>query len=149
MDLYKLIKGIEALNKDTIPNWGKMNSSMMLMHCSRFIDVYLGKVPFNPIMFLFGYTFSIFHIYYLKYIVRYEDYIYIRKLPTLRFINTFKYNELDFDKEKDYLINSLKIVDEYEKDYIVNNFHGRVRNKTFKQVVNFHTSYHLNQFGVL
>ena len=43
----------------------------------------------------------------------------------------------------------LKIVDEYEKDYIVNNFHGRVRNKTFKQVVNFHTSYHLNQFGVL
>ena len=59
------------------------------------------------------------------------------------------YKELDFDKEKDYLINSLKIVDEYEKDYIVNNFHGRVRNKTFKQVVNFHTSYHLNQFGVL
>ena len=36
---------------------------------------------------------------------------YIRNLPTLRFFNTFKYKELDFDKEKDYLINSLKIVD--------------------------------------
>jgi hypothetical protein len=100
-------------------------------------------------MFLFGFTFSIFHISYLKYIVRYDVNRYIRNLPTLRFFNTFKYKELDFDKEKDYLINSLKIVDEYEKDYIVNNFHGRVRNKTFKQVVNFHTSYHLNQFGVL
>ena len=109
MDLYKLIKGIEALNKDTIPNWGKMNSSMMLMHCSRFIDVYLGKVPFNPIMFLFGFTFSIFHISYLKYIVRYDVNRYIRNLPTLRFFNTFKYIELDFDKEKDYFPKRSKI----------------------------------------
>jgi hypothetical protein len=43
MDLDKLIKGIELLNKDTLPNWGKMNSSMMLKHCSAFIDVYLNK----------------------------------------------------------------------------------------------------------
>ena len=149
MDLEKLINAIDRLNSDTKPKWGKMNSPMMLKHCSRFIDVYLGKVPFNPIMFLFGFTFSIFHISYLKYIVRYDVNRYIRNLPTLKFFNTFKYKELDFDKEKYYLINSLRTVNQYEKDYIVNNFHGIVRNKTFKKVVHFHTSYHLNQFGVL
>ena len=108
MDLEKLINAIDRLNSDTKPKWGKMNSPMMLKHCSRFIDVYLGKVPFNPIMFLFGFTFSIFHISYLKYIVRYDVNRYIRNLPTLKFFNTFKYKELDFDKEKYYLINSLR-----------------------------------------
>lgn len=149
MDLDKLIKRVNLLSKDTIPNWGKMNSSMMLKHCSRFIDVYLGKVKFNPLMFLFGFTFSIFHIFYLKYVVRYNVNRYIRNLPTLRSFNTFKLKNLNFEQEKEYLIESLKEVDKYEKDYIVNNFHGVVRNKTFKKVVDFHTSYHLNQFGVL
>ena len=96
-----------------------MNSPMMLKHCSRFIDVYLGKVTFNPFMFLFGFTFSFFHISYLKYIVRYDINRYIRNLPTLKFFNTFKYKELDFDKEKYYLINSLRTVNQYEKDYFV------------------------------
>ena len=55
MDLDKLIKGIELLNKDTLPNWGKMNSSMMLKHCSAFIDVYLNKTKLNPLIFLVGF----------------------------------------------------------------------------------------------
>ena len=72
MDLDKLIKGIELLNKDTLPNWGKMNSSMMLKHCSAFIDVYLNKTKLNPLIFLVGFIFGVFHRLYLKYIVRYN-----------------------------------------------------------------------------
>ena len=65
MDLDKLIKGIELLNKDTLPNWGKMNSSMMLKHCSAFIDVYLNKTKLNPLIFVVGFIFGVFHRLYL------------------------------------------------------------------------------------
>ena len=70
MDLDKLIKGIELLSKDTLPNWGKMNSSMMLKHCSAFIDVYLNKTKLNPLIFVVGFIFGVFHRLYLNYILQ-------------------------------------------------------------------------------
>ena len=48
MDYSKLINSINLLRKDTDPKWGRMNSSMMLKHCSAFIDVYLNKTKLNP-----------------------------------------------------------------------------------------------------
>ena len=83
MDLDKLIKGIELLNKDTLPNWGKMNSSMMLKHCSAFIDVYLNKTKLNPLIFVVGFIFGVFHRLYLKYIVGYNVKNYIKNLSLL------------------------------------------------------------------
>jgi hypothetical protein len=43
MEYSKLIDSIHLLKQDTDPKWGIMNSSMMLKHCSAFIDVYLNK----------------------------------------------------------------------------------------------------------
>ena len=83
MDLDKLIKGIELLNKDTLPNWGKMNSSMMLKHCSAFIDVYLNKRKLNPLIFVVGFIFGVFHRLYLKYIVGYNVKNYLKNLRPL------------------------------------------------------------------
>ena len=97
MDLNKLIIGIELLNKDSLPNWGKMNSSMMLIHCSAFIDVYLNKTKLNPLIFIVGFVFGIFHRLYLKYIVRYNVKNYIKNLPTLKVFNTYRYENLDFE----------------------------------------------------
>ena len=148
MDLDKLIKGIELLNKDTLPNWGKMNSSMMLKHCSAFIDVYLNKTKLNPLIFIVGFVFGIFHRLYLKYIVRYNVKNYIKNLPTLKVFNTYRYENIDFEFEKNKLIIDLKEVEYINKEYLFNNFHGIVPNKAFKKVVYFHTSYHLYQFDV-
>ena len=148
MDLDKLIKGIELLNKDTLPNWGKMNSSMMLKHCSAFIDVYLNKTKLNPLNFLVGFIFGVFHRLYLKYIVRYNVKNYIKNLPTLKVFNTYRSENHDFEFEKNKLINDLKEVESINKKYLLNNFHGIVPNKAFKRVVYFHTSYHLYQFNV-
>ena len=148
MDLDKLIKGIELLNKDTLPNWGKMNSSMMLKHCSSFIDVYLNKTKLNPLIFVVGFIFGVFHRLYLKYIVGYDVKNYIKNLPTLKVFNTYRCENLNFEFEKNKLINDLKEVESINKKYLVNNFHGIVPNKAFKKVVYFHTSYHLYQFGV-
>ena len=148
MDLDKLIKGIELLNKDTLPNWGKMNSSMMLKHCSAFIDVYLNKTKLNPLIFVVGFIFGVFHRLYLKYIVGYNVKNYLKNLPTLKVFNTYRCENLNFEFEKNKLINDLKEVELINKKYLVNNFHGIVPNKAFKKVVYFHTSYHLYQFGV-
>ena len=148
MDLDKLIKGIELLNKDTLPNWGKMNSSMMLKHCSAFIDVYLNKTKLNPLIFVVGFIFGVFHRLYLKYIVGYNVKKYLKNLPTLKVFNTYRCENLNFEFEKNKLINDLKEVESINKKYLVNNFHGIVPNKAFKKVVYFHTSYHLYQFGV-
>ena len=148
MDLDKLIKGIELLNKDSLPNWGKMNSSMMLKHCSAFIDVYLNKKKLNPLLFIVGFVFGIFHRLYLKYIVRYNVKNYIKNLPTLKVFNTYRSENLDFEFEKNKLINDLKEVESINKKYLLNNFHGIVPNEAFKRVVFFHTSYHLYQFDV-
>ena len=148
MDLDKLIKGIELLNKDTLPNWGKMNSSMMLKHCSAFIDVYLNKTKLNPLIFVVGFIFGVFHRLYLKYIVGYNVKNYLKNLPTLKVFNTYRCENLNFEFEKNKLINDLKEVESINKKYLVNNFHGIVPNKAFKKVGYFHTSYHLYQFGV-
>ena len=137
MDLDKLIKGIELLSKDTLPNWGKMNSSMMLKHCSAFIDVYLNKTKLNPLIFVVGFIFGVFHRLYLKYIVGYNVKNYLKNLPTLKVFNTYRCENLNFEFEKNKLINDLKEVESINKKYLVNNFHGIVPNKAFKKVIYF------------
>jgi hypothetical protein len=125
-----------------------MNSSMMLKHCRRFVDMYLNKTKSNLLYSFVGLFFGVFHRLYLKYIVRYNVKNYIKNLPTLNFFNTYKHKDLDFEDEKIKLLNALKEVESVEKKYIYNNFHGVVPNKAFKKVVYFHTLYHLYQFGV-
>ena len=148
MDYSKLINSIDLLDKDTDPKWGRMNCPMMLKHCSAFIDVYLNKTKLNPLIFIVGFVFGIFHRLFLKYIVRYNVKNYIKNLPTLKVFNTYRCKNLDFEFEKNKLINDLKEVESINKRYLFNNFHGIVPNKAFKKVVYFHTSYHLYQFDV-
>ena len=88
MNYSKLINSIHLLDKDTDAKWGRMNSSMMLKHCSAFIDVYLNKTKLNPLIFIVGFVFGIFHRLYLKYIVRYNVKNYIKNLPTLCLLYT-------------------------------------------------------------
>jgi len=77
MEYSKLYTSIEQLNENTIPNWGKMNSSMMVKHCRRFIDMYLNKTKSNLLYSFFGLIFGIFDRLFLKYIVRYNVKNYI------------------------------------------------------------------------
>ena len=100
MEYSKLYSSVEKLKEETTPKWGRMNSSMMLKHCSAFIDVYLNKRKLNPLIFIVGFVFGIFHRLYLKYIVRYNVKNYIKNLPTLKVFNTYRCENLDFEYEK-------------------------------------------------
>ena len=100
MQYSKLYSSIEELNEETTPKWGRMNSSMMLKHCRRFVYMYLNKTKSNLLYSFVGLFFGVFHRLYLKYIVRYNVKNYIKNLPTLKVFNTYQCENLDFEFEK-------------------------------------------------
>jgi len=148
-NLYLLIKSIDLLEEDAKPKWGKMSCPQMLKHCNRFIQVYTNEVKFKAPISLLSPIFGKLHIFWLRYILRYNVNKYFRNLPTLRYFNTYRITNIDFTKEKEELVDRIKFVIDYKKDYIKNTFHGKIKSKTFKDVVDFHTRYHLTQFEVI
>ena len=146
MELDKLIKSINNLSEDAKPRWGVMSSSQMLWHCNKFIVFYLNEKRFKPN--LLTYVFGSLHLFYLRYILRWNYEIYPKNSRTLKFFDAKRSGDLIFEEEKKKLIESLKKVNDYEHKYLVNTFHGKVDNWTFKEVVRGHTAFHLDQFGV-
>ena len=146
MELDKLIKSINNLREDAKPKWGVMNSSQMLWHCNKFTIFYLNEKRFKPNVLT--YVFGSLHLFYLRYILRWNYEIYPKNSRTLKFFDAKRSGNLIFEEEKKKLIESLKKVNDYEHKYLVNTFHGKVDNWTFKEVVRGHTAFHLDQFGV-
>ena len=146
MELDKLIKSINNLSVDAKPRWGVMSSSQMLWHCNKFIVFYLNEKRFKPNVLT--YVFGSLHLFYLRYILRWNYEIYPKNSRTLKFFDAKRSDNLIFEEEKKKLIESLKKVNDYEHKYLVNTFHGKVDNWTFKEVVRGHTAFHLGQFGV-
>ena len=147
--LELVLKSIDLLKEDMKPNWGKMSCPQMLKHCNRFIQVYTNEVKFKPPISLLSPIFGQFHIFWLRHVIRYNVNKYFKNLPTLSYFNTYRITNIDFTKEKEELSHRIKFVMEYKKKDISNTFHGRIKTKTFKDVVEFHTRYHLVQFGAI
>ena len=146
MELDKLIKSINNLSEDAKPRWGVMSSSQMLWHCNKFIVFYLNEKRFKPNVLT--YVFGSLHLFYLRYILRWNYEIYPRNSRTLKFFDAKRSGNLIIEEEKKKLIERLKKVNDYEHKYLVNTFHGKVDNLTFKEVGRGHTAFHLDQFGV-
>ena len=146
MELDKLIKSINNLSEDAKPKWGVMSSSQMLWHCNKFIVFYLNEKRFKPNVLT--YVFGSLHLFYLRYILRWNYEIYPKNSRTLKFFDAKRSDNLIFEEEKKKLIESLKKVNDYKHKYLVNTFHGKVDNWTFKEVVRGHPAFHLDQFGV-
>tara|TARA_Y100000992_G_scaffold283825_1_gene233439 strand:- start:94 stop:537 length:444 start_codon:yes stop_codon:yes gene_type:complete len=147
MELKKLINSINKIHVETKPIWGKMNSSQMLWHCKRFIIFYQNDKNYSP-NFMTK-TFGYFHMFFLRYVIRWDYDKYPKNTLTLKFFDPKRANGLDFRNEKRELIQRLKLVNDYNKSFIINPLHGKVTKEKFKEVVRGHTSYYLKQFGVL
>ena len=147
--LELVLKSIDHLEEEMKPKWGKMSCPQMLMHCNRFIKVYTNEVKFKPPISLLSPIFGRLHIFWLRHVIRYNVNKYFKNLPTLKYFNTYRITNIDFNKEKEELSRRIKFVMEYKENHISNTFHGRIKSKTFKDVVEFHTRYHLVQFGII
>ena len=147
MEIDKLIGAIKKLNPETKPKWGKMNATQMVWHCKKFIIFYQNEKNYPPN--LSTKTLGYLHLFFLRYIIKWDYDKYPKNTPTLKFFDPAKAKDVDLEDEKKELLKRLKMVNEYDQEFIVNTMHGKVKRDTFKEVVRGHTSFHLKQFGML
>ena len=147
MEIDKLISAIKKLTPETKPKWGKMNAAQMVWHCKKFIIFYQNEKNYPPN--LRTKTLGYMHMFFLKHVIKWDYDKYPKNTPTLKFFDPAKAKDVDLEDEKKELIKRLKMVNEYNQEFIVNTMHGKVTRDTFKEVVRGHTSFHLKQFGVL
>ncbi len=147
MEIDKLISAIKKLTPETKPKWGKMNATQMVWHCKKFIIFYQNEKNYPPN--LSTKTLGYMHMFFLRHIIKWDYDKYPKNAPTLKFFDPAKAKDEDLEDEKKELIKRLKMVYEYDQEFIVNTMHGKVERDTFKEVVRGHTSFHLKQFGVL
>ena len=147
MEIDKLIGAIKKLNSETKPKWGKMNATQMVWHCKRFIIFYQNEKNYPPN--LMTKTLGYMHMFFLKYIIKWNYDKYPKNAPTLKFFDPAKAKDVDLEDEKKELVKRLKMVNKCNQKFIVNPMHGKVTRENFKEVVRGHTSFHLKQFGVL
>ena len=147
MEIDKLISAIKKLTPETKPKWGKMNATQMVWHCKKFIIFYQNEKNYPPN--LRTKTLGYMHMFFLKHVIKWDYDKYPKNTPTLKFFDPAKAKDVDLEDEKKELIKRLKMVNEYDQEFIVNTMHGKVKRDTFKEVVRGHTSFHLKQFGVL
>ena len=147
MEIDKLISAIKKLTPETKPKWGKMNATQMVWHCKKFIIFYQNEKNYPPN--LRTKTLGYMHMFFLRYIIKWDYDKYPKNTPTLKFFDPERAKDVDLEDEKKELIKRLKMVNEYNQEFIVNTMHGKVTRDTFKEVVKGHTSFHLKQFGVL
>ena len=147
MEIDKLISAIKKLTPETKPKWGKMNATQMVWHCKKFIIFYQNEKNYPPN--LRTKTLGYMHLFFLRHILKWDYDKYPKNTPTLKFFDPAKAKDVDLEDEKKELIKRLKMVNEYNQEFIVNTMHGKVTRDTFKEVVKGHTSFHLKQFGVL
>ena len=147
MEIDKLIRAINKLTPETKPKWGKMNATQMVWHCKKFIIFYQNEKNYPPN--LRTKTLGYMHLFFLRHILKWDYDKYPKNTPTLKFFDPAKAKDVDLEDEKKELIKRLKMVNEYDQEFLVNTMHGKVKRDTFKEVVRGHTSFHLKQFGVL
>ena len=147
MEIDKLISAIKKLTPETKPKWGKMNATQMVWHCKKFIIFYQNEKNYPPN--LRTKTLGYMHLFFLRHILKWDYDKYPKNTPTLKFFDPAKAKDVDLEDEKKELIRRLKMVNEYDQEFLVNTMHGKVKRDTFKEVVRGHTSFHLKQFGVL
>ena len=91
-----------------------------------------------------------FRYFFLKYLnsIDFDIYKFKKNSSTLPIFKSFP-EIIDFDIEKNKLIQNLKKVELISSVKIHHQMYGTISTITLKKLVSFHTSYHFNQFDLL
>ena len=147
LDSNNIEKYLKKLDKNSSPIWGTLNPSQMLFHCNTFIEVSLGRKKMSFITRISSRLF--FRYFFLNYL-NYIDFNinkFKRNSATLPIFKTFP-KTIDFDNEKNRLIYIYKKVEKINTKKVFHQMYGQIPSLVLKKLVRFHTSYHLNQFGL-
>ena len=145
LSVEELIEKLNSLNKNSTPRWGKMNSSQMVKHCSKSIDLYLGKITVPFWYKYFGVTIGKL---FLIYISKLSPLKTPRNLRTM--VKSLKISDenLDLDYEKDVLTQKLNNLINIEGK-IDHPIYGKMESEKIKFLIIHHTTHHFNQFDLI
>ncbi|MEO6670183.1 MAG: DUF1569 domain-containing protein [Ferruginibacter sp.] len=135
----ELINRINVLTENSPAQWGKMNASQMIKHCTLWDEMALGKKKYKQ-----SFLGKLFGNLGLKNMLKDEP--MKKNLPT---VPSFKIKEdIDFALEKRKW---LSLIDEYKhfsNDDFIHPFFGAMPKENTGYVVYKHVDHHLKQFNV-
>lgn len=134
----ELIQRVNKLKEDSTAQWGKMNVSQMMRHCSQWDEMALGKTRYKQS--LLGKLFGKMGLRDMM-----KDAPIKRNLPT---VSSFVIKEqLDFNAEKARWIQLLHEYGNYSNDSFIHPFFGTLTKEQTGIIVYKHIDHHLRQFG--
>ncbi len=133
----ELINRINSLNENNTAQWGKMNVSQMLKHCSQWDEMAMGKKKYKQ-----SFIGKLFGKMALKNMLKNEP--IKENLPT---VPAFKIKEkINFAEEKEKWINLLNEYEYFSNDGFIHPFFGAMSKEHTGYIVYKHTDHHLRQF---
>ena len=135
----ELIKRINALNENSMAQWGKMNVSQMLKHCVQWEEMILGKKVYKQ-----SFIGKLFGKSALKSMLK-DDSQVKRNMPT---VPAFKIKENgDIESEKRKWIALMEDHDHFSNPSFIHPFFGKMTKEQIGYLAYKHTDHHLRQFN--
>jgi hypothetical protein len=143
--MAELRAALEQLDAARVPAWGAMDAPQMLRHCSRFMDLYLGRIAVpgwaRVISRLLGPLF-------LRSFLTKSIGATPRNMGTMPAIKARPDLDLEFAAERTRFLDRLAEVEALE-GVIQHAMYGAMKAEDAKALVRHHTTHHFHQFGVV
>ena len=143
--LADLRGALTSLTPDTTPAWGSMTAAQMLRHCSRFMDLYLGRIAVPGWARLIS---RLIGPLFLRSFLTKPIGATPRNLGTMPAIKARPGAELDFDTEVGRFLKALAEVEALD-GIVQHAMYGAMKAEDAKALVRHHTTHHFHQFQLV
>ena len=136
---------LSSLHEESNPTWGAMNASQMLRHCSRFMDLYLGRIDVPGWARLIS---RLIGPLFLRSFLTKPMGATPRNLGTMPAIKARLGVDLDFDAEVARFLKALADVEALD-GVVQHAMYGAMKAEDAKALVRHHTTHHFHQFQLI
>ena len=143
--IVELRVALERLDAATAPAWGTMDAPQMLRHCSRFMDLYLGRIAVRGCARMVS---RLIGPLFLRSFLTKAIGATPRNMGTMPAIKARPELELDFEAEHTRFLERLAEVESLD-GVIQHAMYGAMKADDAKALVRHHTTHHFHQFGVV
>ena len=143
--LADLRGALTSLTPGTTPAWGSMNAAQMLRHCSRFMDLYLGRIAVPGWARLVS---RLIGPLFLRSFLTKPIGATPRNMGTMPAIKARPDLDLEFASERARFLERLAEVEALD-GVIQHAMYGAMEADDAKALVRHHTTHHFHQFGVV
>lgn len=140
-----LREALSSLHEESNPTWGAMNASQMLRHCSRFMDLYLGRIAVPGWARLIS---RLIGPLFLRSFLTKPMGATPRNLGTMPAIKARPGVDLDFDAEVARFLKAIADVEALD-GVVQHAMYGAMKAADAKALVRHHTTHHFHQFQLI